>query len=287
MIFRGIVRFVGTFAMLGMAPVVVRLVPDETATWPQIVFGMIILSATGMAARGVKYIVQGMRGEPLHSVAAAAPMRAMGIARLAKEESDTHPDDVYSLARTARHEAAHAVAVIALGHELVKVSTQIGFTVEDGFSGNLGHTAWRHPNAPSIDLVTVSLIGNMAQELPSDHRLTGGDIDDYEAAMRASITAAIASGSTPSTILDGAMLRARALLEEHAAEIDLLAAALAAKPTTLTGQQALDILKDTAMMQNRDDGPYELDAYELDDPKHPDYADSIIDRADDMRDEIR
>lgn len=274
MIFRGIMRFVGTFAMLGIAPVVVGLVPDEAASWPQIVLGMMLLSASGMALRGFSYVIRGVRGEPRQYAVAAA-------ARLAKKADAQHPDDAFSLARTARHEAAHAVAVVALGHELVKVSTEIRFTIEDGFSGNLGHTAWRHPDAPSIDLVTVFLIGNMAQELPNDHRLTGGDIDDYEAAMRASITAAIASGSTPSAVLDGAMLRARALLEEHAAEIDLLAAALAAKPTTLTGQQALDILKDTAMMQSRNDGPYELD-----DPKHPDYADSIIDRADDMRDEI-
>lgn len=274
-------RFVGTFALLGMAPVIVGLVPDEAASWPQIVLGMMLLSASGMALRGFSYVIRGVRGEPRQYGVEAAAAPTAGVARLAEKADAQHPDDAFSLARTARHEAAHAVAVVALGHELVKVSTEIGFTVEDGFSGNLGHTAWRHPDAPSIDLVTVFLIGNMAQELPNDHRLTGGDIDDYEAAMRASITAAIASGSTPSAVLDGAMLRARALLEEHAAEIDLLAAALAAKPTTLTGQQALDILKDTAMMQSRNDGPYELD-----DPKHPDYADSIIDRADDMRDEI-
>lgn len=120
----------------------------------------------------------------------------------------------------ARHEAAHAVAVHALGHQLMRLSIRAL-----GNSG--GRTAWRHRDGvlASVDHVTVSFAGPLAdgRRIPSKPLADGGD--DQSRMLYDAIDASIADaqGRSPVEIIDIGTRKARHIIVEHEKAIDDLA----------------------------------------------------------------
>jgi len=232
MIPRGTLKTIGGFAIVVGGIHIARAVPDRVISWRELVLSVLLLLGMMTAIRGIRTLMFAYRNMT-HGEQLTSEGDALGVATLRK--TDGPPMDL-RLKTTARHEAAHAVAVIVLGRELKTVSSKLDLNTR-----MLGHIAWVHPHEPSLDLVTVSLIGNMAQVKPNDYRLASIS-DDYQSALRAAVCVAMHTGENPSFVLDEGMRQARKILHDHEHQIEALAAVLAVEPTILTGQQAHEIV---------------------------------------------
>lgn len=116
----------------------------------------------------------------------------------------------------ARHEAAHAVAALVLGHRLQQAST-----LPEGASG--GRVRWSHAHGhpSSIDHVTITLIGPIAEGIGDVLDAQHGT-DDHTLALRQALAASSRANQTLSVveILDHATHRARQLLKDYEDHIE-------------------------------------------------------------------
>jgi hypothetical protein len=121
----------------------------------------------------------------------------------------------------ARHEAAHAVAAFALGHQVLSASV-----APDRGSG--GRVMWRHRNPAlalaSVDHVAIAYAGPLAERTGDVYETAQEGSDDYSTLMRTAIAASITDpeARTPSEILDEGTRCARRLIEAHAQAVDAL-----------------------------------------------------------------
>lgn len=144
-------------------------------------------------------------------------------------------------ASTARHEAAHAVAVLALGHQIIRVSTE-------GDSGGAmgGHCLWRHRDGAlhgTLDHVTIALAGHAGQPSFGATGVGLGRNEDYADALRSALAVSLADPSVShSAVLDEATATARTIIDENADAIETLTHALSREPVTLSGQQVSEII---------------------------------------------
>lgn len=232
--FRSITRVLGSVAVLCFAGNVVDKIPTSAPSWQELAVLAALLFAGWLLVAGVSDMTLSIVTACRRSADASDPDGPIRPIAVMRRPGDPVVD--CSLETTARHEAAHAVAVLVLGHELIEVSSAPNHQTSAS-----GYVRWVHPEEPSVDQVTVALIGNLAQHKPHDHRV-GGLGDDLQSALRASLVAAMASGENPSQVLDRGMERARHILADHTTEIDTLAAALSAEPTKLAGEKVLELL---------------------------------------------
>lgn len=232
--FRNITRVLGSVAILCFTGYVVDKIPTSEPSWQELAVLASLLAAGWLFIAGIGGMTFVVMSKCRRSDdTPRADFQSRPIAAM-RRPGDPVVD--CSLETTARHEAAHAVAVLVLGHDLIEVSS-----APNHQSSASGYVRWVHPEEPSVDQVTVALIGNLAQRKPHDHRV-GGLGDDLQSALRASLVAAMASGEGPSQVLDRGMERARRILADHTAEIDTLAAALADEPTRLDGEKVRELL---------------------------------------------
>lgn len=155
---------------------------------------------------------------PNAAMTAASPM---GVATL-KARSDIEREDEQKLALIARHEAGHAIAALALGHQLVSVSVR-----PQGISG--GRTAWRHKDDKpiSFDHLIVAFAGGLA-DASGD---CGGDAsayghrDDVSDMLRGAMALSTLPHETrsPTQLIDAAHRAAQNIVSDHQPQIDALA----------------------------------------------------------------
>lgn len=132
----------------------------------------------------------------------------------------------------ARHKAAHAVAAHVLGATLHSVSTR-----PIGSSG--GRTVWSAGEELSpTDRLVITVIGAVADGA-REAELTAVPADDFTCAQRQVMAIAIRDGEPVGHLLDDAVNGASTLLASHSAAVERLASALATRPRTLTGAQAI------------------------------------------------
>lgn len=142
-------------------------------------------------------------------------MGSMGTAILTK------PDTPEKIRHIALHEAGHAVAAIALGHQLISVTIR-----QKGYRD--GQTAWRHSkrSAISFDHLVVAYAGGIADQSGQ----CGGDAsffnerDDSSDILRGAIAVSTLPGETrsPSQLLDQAHRVARELVTSRSQQIQIL-----------------------------------------------------------------
>lgn len=117
----------------------------------------------------------------------------------------------------AKHEAAHAIAVCALGHRLIYISLQ-----QRGFSG--GRTVWRHRDErlTSIDHIAVSYIGQLAEKEENPQTPPDSGSDDTSRILRDSITVSMndPQDRTPEQIMTAGIQRARQISRDYSDAID-------------------------------------------------------------------
>lgn len=234
--------WIGVLAfILWVAQPLIAAVPDTTPTWSDLTTAVVVVLiaiAFGKLTLAVLRLVfppreKGLTAAALDGTVAIGPGGLGSATKLALERLKTR----------ARHEAAHAVVVRALGHRLMRVTTV-------PTAANAGHTAWQHrEDAPaSIDHVVVALAGPISESsatatIPGslqDHH------DDHAFALRQALSVSLADGEarTSAQVLDEATAAARRILSEHAEDVDRLAEALRGRPggTTLSGCEVEQLL---------------------------------------------
>lgn len=232
---KGITRVMAAAALMLLLQYTYRDVPTTSPNWRELVVLVTMLLigwllVTGLARLSIA-AVTGSR----HASNRAVPV-GLGAASAARARRPGDPAATPLLEQVARHEAAHAVAVLVLGHTLLEASTEADRERQSG-----GHVKWILPDTPSVDQVVVCVIGHLAEPRLTDYR-QGGLNDDLQAALRASLSVAMATGGSPSTVLDAALEKAREILVDHAHDVETLAAQLNQKPITLTGDKVRSIL---------------------------------------------
>lgn len=153
---------------------------------------------------------------------------------------------------TARHEAAHAVAVLASGLTVTNVST-----VPDIFKARGGNCEWSAPREGSIEnymnYMTISLAGDIAaphEEFSGSVGMSQGS--DYQNALGAAMRIAVLDNEyTTTTALDEGMQRARTIVEQNKDAIEHLASNLVMqkkngelKPKSMSEEEITECLKD-------------------------------------------
>ena len=146
------------------------------------------------------------------------------------------------LISTARHEASHAVAVLALGHHVIQVSTTQHLALQrQGVSA--GHCQWAHADEQiaSFDHIVIALAGLIGEQ-PSSPLSLNGSRDDHQDAWHYTLAycATATERLQPSDVMDHAMITARNIIAENIEPIDELTQLLAANGSagvSLTGEE--------------------------------------------------
>jgi hypothetical protein len=167
--------------------------------------------------------------------ARSAGLGAAESTHLALANADNPPmgKAVYPLQVRARHEAAHVVTALALGHTV----RQVNITARGRVGGT---TSWDHReglNLASVDAVAVLYAGPLV-EATGDVVGAPGGTDDYSLLLRTAIGASITDPQrrSPTQILHDGSVLARRIVAEHRDAITALADALVATD----GQTSLD-----------------------------------------------
>lgn len=146
------------------------------------------------------------------------------------------------LISTARHEASHTVAVLALGHHVINVSTAQHLDLQrQGVS--TGHCQWAHADEQiaSFDHIVIALAGLIGEQ-PSSPLSLNGSRDDHQDAWHYTLAycATATERLQPSDVMDHAMITARNIIAENIETIDELTQLLAANGSagvSLTGEE--------------------------------------------------
>lgn len=232
---RRIIRATLAMATLTTAFMVFRDgIPDTTVAWPGLfstAFYMAMLYYLGfvMVYMAVIALDKARAQETSIHPLAIGSIRGRAILSIDQLES------------TARHEAAHAVAALALGHQVIRVSTE-----GDAGSSMGGHCLWRHRDGAlhgTLDHVVIALAGHAGQPSPQS---TGVGLDrreDYADALRSALAVSMADPSASySAVIGEAMATAQTIVDENAQAIEALAHALSREPVTISGHEVSEII---------------------------------------------
>lgn len=209
----------GVVILIG--PAIIRGTSPEPVTWRELVTAAWAMIMLVMMIKIMGFVVRKAfpsQGGSVHTASAPA-----GSAALRKAGS-LLPLSV--AAGVARHEAAHAVAIMVLGHDVLKITTEPG-------PGYLGRCSWKAPDKEpaAVGSVAISLIGHLVDA--AENMTPDKPGDDYEMALKQSLHASALTGRAPSEILDEGMALAQKIYAENQDPIDRLAAKLMLQPITL------------------------------------------------------